>query len=105
MLKKTNPPMLMTELTVGAGVWTGVGAGVSATAAGAGAGVDLTVLVGFLAARFLTTAVLAARLVFLVAASADPAVAGTTATARASAARPVRSGVVTLRISAAQRRF
>ena len=49
--------MLMTDVKVGAGagVSTGAGAVVSTVAAGAGAGVDLTVLVGFLAARFLAT--------------------------------------------------
>src|SRR5215207_6367946 len=97
--------MLMTDVNVGAGAGAGVsiGAGASVSTATAGAGVDLTVLVGFLAVRFLTTVLVAVRLFFLEAASAVPAVAGTTATARASAARPVRSGVVTPLVSAPHR--
>src|SRR3954468_9297690 len=82
--------MLTTDVKVALGVWTGTGATVAV-----GAGVDLTVFVGCLAARLLAAVLVAVRLCFLVAASAGPAAAGTTATAKASAARPVRSGVVT----------
>src|SRR5215218_2198175 len=95
--------MLMTDVNVGTGAGAGGSTGAAVSTAAAGAGVDLTVLVGRFAVRFFATVFVAVRLSFLVAATAGPAVAGTTATARASAARPVRSGVITTLLSAPRR--